>query len=147
MSFDLHAVTEGVSGALDTKLPLIPAGEYPAQVTKIEGRNLETKNGTRTVVDITWGIDDAGVKAETNLDNPTCRQTLWLDLTDSGKLDTGQAKNVGLGRLREALGMNDGEFNFDMLLGQMAMVSVIHNPSKDDPETIYANINKVGAIG
>lgn len=145
--FDLNAVTAGVTGANDTKYALIPAGEYMAQIEKYEGRQMPTSKGIATVVDITWVILDEEVKKITQLDKPTVRQSVFLELTDDQKLDTGAQKNIKLGRLREALSLNDPskEFAFDTLLGQMALITVAHNPDKKDPEIVYANVSKVGA--
>lgn len=146
--FDLNAVTSGVTGANDTKFPIVPPAEYTAQVDKIEGKQVETAKGTATVIDMTWEVLDEDLKKELGLSKVTVRQSLWLDLTDQGKLDTGPAKNVRLGRLRDAFGLNDPsrEFSFDQMLGQIALITVTNNPDKNDPETIYANVTKVGTI-
>ena len=115
-----------VTGAMDTKYPVIPAGEYPAISKSIAARkmpNADPTKGAYTVLDIVWAIDDAGVKEATKLENPTCRQSVFLDLVYSeaeGKevLDTSATKNVQLGRLREALGLNkpDEVFSFSQLV-------------------------------
>jgi hypothetical protein len=51
-----------------------------------------------------------------------------LDLTEEGMLATGKGRNVLLGRLREATGLNQsGEpFAFPMLTGRPAKVQVAH---------------------
>ena len=142
-------LNQTVDAALDTKYPTVPAGEYPATISKIEARQMpnqkDPEKGPFTVLDVTWKIDDENAKKETGLDEPTCRQSLFLDMTPEGGLDTAPKKNVQLGRLREALGLNeDGQaFSFNMLVGQAALVRVDHAPSKTDPETVYANVTKV----
>ena len=145
--FDLNAVTSGVTGANDTKYALVPAGEYMAQIEKYEGRQMPTERGIATVVDITWTILDEEVKKITNLEKPTVRQSVFLELTEDQKLDTGAQKNIKLGRLREALALNDPskEFSFDTLLGQIGTITIAHTPDKKDPEIVYANVSKVGS--
>ena len=143
---------QSVTGALDTAFPTIPAGEYPAIVKKIEARQMqntkEPEKGDFTVLDIHWGIDDAAAKAETGLDEPTCRQSLFLDLDENGQLDVSPKKNIGLGRLREALGLNnpDKPFSFGDLMNQPALVRVEHKPNANDPENPYANVTKVAEV-
>jgi len=146
MSFDIDAAVGPVQGANDTSLPLIPEGEYPAIVDKYEGRQIETKRGPATVVDITWAVDDATAKEVTGMEKPTIRQSVFLDMTAEGGIDMGEGKNVQLGRLREALGLNnpDVPFEFSQLAGQAGMILVSHNPDKNDPDTVYANVKKVG---
>jgi hypothetical protein len=138
------------SDQMDTQFTPIPAGEYPALIKKVEARQTQsTKDPSEvwTILDITYIIDDQGVREETGLPEPSIRQSLFLDLLD-GKLDTGKGKNVNLGRLREAVGLNEpGQaFTFDALVGQACIVSVKHVPAKDDPEIIYANVGKVAAL-
>ena len=56
---------------------------------------------------------------------------IMLDLQD-GKIATGADRNVKLGRLREACGVNGQPLN--ALLGQFIRVSVGHKPNPKDPE-------------
>ena len=113
-----------VTGAHETKYPVIPAGEYPAISKSIKAREMpntkEPEKGPFTVVDLVWGIDDAGVKEETGLDSPTCRQSIFLELHE-GLLDMRPKKNIPLGRMREALGLNDPDkpFSFNDLVGKI----------------------------
>lgn len=140
-----------VTGAMDTKYPVIPAGEYPAISKSIAARKQPAKDPTKgsyTVLDVVWGIDDAGVKEATKLENPTCRQSVFLDLDAEGKLDTSETKNVQLGRLREALGLNNPEatFSFSQLVGQPALVRIEHSPNPTDAENPYSNVTKVAQV-
>lgn len=76
---------------------------------------------------------------------PSVRQTLWLDTTESGGLDFGKGKNVGLGRLREALGQNapGKPWAPGMLVGGVAKVKVSHSIDKRDNVTINADVKAV----
>jgi hypothetical protein len=136
---------------MDTRFPLIPQGEYPAIVKGIDARQQESSKNPGTVwtiLDITYTVDDAGVREETGLPEPTIRQSIFLDVKDDGTLDTGPSKNVNLGRLRAALGLNQAgqSFNFNMLVGQPSVVAVKHNPDRNDPEIVYANVSRVAAM-
>lgn len=144
-------LSQEVTGANDTKYPTIPPGEYPAVSKSIDSRQFPgTKDPTKiyTALDITWGIDDAGVKEATGLPEPTCRQSIFLDLNDAGKLDMRETKNAQLGRLREALGLNDPEkaFSFSQLVGQPAIVRIEHSENKNDPDNPYSNVTKVAQV-
>ena len=136
---------------MDTQFPLIPANEYPAVINKIDARqqpSTKDPSVTWTILDVTYLIDDANVKEVTGLPEPTIRQSIFLDINEQGQLDSGVGKNVNLGRLREALGLNKpGEaFSFDQLVGQACIVSVKHNPDKEDPSRVYANVGKVASL-
>ena len=54
----------------------------------------------------------------------------------------GKGQNVGLGRLRESLNLNDPTkaFAFRQLEGQMAKIKVDHQPDKEDPEKVYDRV-------
>ena len=68
-----------------------------------------------------------------------------LDLTDSGSMDMGKGRNVGLGRLREALNLNQpGQvFSFSMIPGRLAKVAVSH---RIDGENIYAEVKSLARL-
>lgn len=140
----LQATTTEVN---DTKKIPCPAGEYIAVVEKVEARPWQSKDGLKSGValDITWAIDDPAVKETVGRDNVQVRQGLMLDLLESGGLDMGKGKNVALGRLREATGLNvPGQpFSPTMFAGRAAKVTVSH---RVDGEDIYDEIKKVAAL-
>jgi hypothetical protein len=76
------------------------------------------------------------------------RQGIMLDLTPDGGVDTTEGKNVPLGRLRAAVGLNDPsvEFAFNQLPGRMAKVKVSQRPDDRDPEIVYAQVDAVTAL-
>lgn len=122
----------------DTKYVAIPEGEYPAM---IKSKKFRSEKGY-TILDIVWAIDDAGVKEVTGMKEPTVRQSIFLDVTSAGGLDFGKGKNVKLGRLREATGLNTpGQpFSFNMLEGRPARVSLKH---RIDGEDTYSDVKEV----
>jgi len=136
-------------GELDTSLIPVPAQEWSAYIDKHVGRTVNVTTGDnpgpRAVVDVTWKITDPACEEACQRANPTVRQSLWLDLNDVGGLDMSKGANIGLGRLREALGQNGpGAWNFNMLDGQAAIVRVSH--TRDSAKDItYANVDSVAA--
>lgn len=128
--------------ASSTQYVPIPVGEYMAVIKEVKAGTA----GDKPVLNVTWKIDDQGVRDETGLEEPSVRQTLWLDLTPGGGLDSGKGKNVGLGKLREALGQNTpGQpWSPGMLVGQVAMVQVGHRSGKE-PGEVYADVKAVAA--
>ena len=148
-TFDPAVLLGGeVQGQLDTSIPPIPEGEYPAVITKIEARSGEKDGKVWKAVDIFWNIDDATVREATGLPKPSAKQGMFLDLTPDGKLDMGKAKNTKLGQLRAAVGQNDPtkSWNFNMLVGQAAVVKIKQNPDKNDPTIVYSNVIAVRAM-
>jgi len=134
------------SEALSTVLTPVPEGEFPGVIKSITPRVVGEK-GT-PVLDVVWTLDSPEVKAATGIDNSQVRQSLWLDVTDSGGLDFSKGKNVSLGRLREALGQNKAgkPWSPNMLIGGSAKVKVVHTFDKNDSSIIYANVNSVAKL-
>jgi hypothetical protein len=137
MSFDAQAFLDSsVSGQNDTKLIPVPIGEYPAVIEKVSPRPWQSRDGTQSgiALDIFWSIEDANVRAFVGRESVVVKQGLMLDFTPDGKLDMSKGKNIGLGRLREAVNLNNPgqSFAFNQLPGQMAKVSVNHRLVDDD---------------
>jgi len=130
----------------ETKFYPVPVGEYLAQIDKVEARGGIDKNGNPwRALDISWAILDDGVKAELQMEKPTARQNIFVNVTPQGGLDWGRNKNIALGRLREAVGQNrpGRAWSPTHLMGQMAKVNVIHVPDQNgDPR---AEVNKVAS--
>lgn len=130
------------SDANATSYTPVPEGEFPAAIKAVKPRVL---TDGRAVLDITWSVDDEVARQETGMAEPSVRQTIWLDTTESGGLDFGKGKNVGLGRLREAVGQNQAGKPWapGMLVGQVAKVKVGHSIDKRDNVTINADVKAV----
>lgn len=132
-----------------TKYTPIPEADYVAFCRKMEMVQVVTKDGPRLVCRLTWQIDDPELALKMNRqpESLTCRQDMWLDLSEDGKsLLFGDNHNVQLGRTREACGLNapGKPFNFRMFEGQgPVLVHVKHRPDKDDPSVVYDGIDKV----
>jgi hypothetical protein len=128
-----------------------PAGEYVAQIADVKARKWQSKEDPTKqgmALDVLWEVDDANVKAFLERDKVTVKQGIMLDLTELGGVDTGKGKNVSLGRLREAVGLNvPGQaFSFNQLKGRVAKVAVSHRSDDRNPELIYAEVKAVAKI-
>ncbi len=141
-------IDSSIEGANDTSITPVPIGEWMAQADNVKGRKINTKDGERAVMDVTWEILDEGVKEEMEREKVTCRQSVFLDITAEGGIDFGKGKNRQLGLLREALGQNDPSRQWapSMVIGQPAKVVVEHSPNDNDPENPYSNVVRVTAI-
>lgn len=137
MSFDPNTfLNQTFEGSNDTVQQPVPAGEYLAVADKVDVKTWQSKDGSASglKLEIVWEIDDPSVKEFLGRTKVTSRQNIMLDLTDTGQLDMGKGKNVGLGRLREAIDLNDPTqgFAFGMIQGRMAKVKVSHRPYEDN---------------
>jgi hypothetical protein len=121
-----------IDGALDTKEPELPKDEYEGEVDSINPKVIHPRSGgdPMLLVEVVWNLDDDKIRAIFDR-NLKVRQTLFIDTVGgpTGALATGKGKNVQLGRLREALRQNKpGQpWNWQMLIGQRAMVTAGHN--------------------
>ena len=128
--------------ANSTSFTPVPEGEYTASVKDIKPRS--TDSG-KAILDVVWVLDSPEAEAATGMKSPTVRQSIFLDLTDSGGLDNGKGKNVQLGKVREALNQNQAgkPWRPGNLLGGVAKVTVKHRLVGDD---IYADIKNVAPM-
>lgn len=148
--FDADAfMGEAVEGEMSTRLEPPPEGDYLAVTSDDppEIRVQKTKNGLTPQLRLTWIIQDEALAEQLGRDRVTVRQDIWLDFvkgTKPPRLDTGKGKNVGLGRVRAALGQNEGAWSIPMLASSgPAKIHVRHRPNKDDPESPYAEVSRV----
>jgi hypothetical protein len=139
--------------AADTSLLPVPEGEYTAVSSPISAESLRQfdirrgeRAGTKGMsLDVEWTVNDEEIKKLLGR-TPKVRQSIMLDLTADGNgIDFGKGRNVGLGRLRAALGQNQNgqPWNFSMLGNQVARVKVKHRMVEDK---IYAEVSDVAAV-
>lgn len=137
-----------VTDSNDTKLIPVPINEYTGIVDEVKCRQWQSKKDpslSGLALDLTWLIDDQAVKDLLGRDKVTVKQGIMLELTDSGTLDMGKGKNVSLGRLREALDLNQAgqAFSFNMLQGRLGKISVTH---RIDGDNIFAEVKAVARM-
>lgn len=137
-----------MTDANDTKVIPVPINEYLAAISDVKCRSWTKKDDPSIgglTLDITWQIDDQAVKELLGRDKITVKQGIMLDLTETGGLDMGKGRNVGLGRLREAVELNAPgvPFSFKMLPGRMGRISISHRIVGED---IYAEVKSVAKV-
>jgi len=142
-----------VTDANSTTLTPVPEGEYVAVLGRPKVRQFPgTKDpgALYTSLDITCEIDLAGmypaVAEQLGREKATVRWNTLLDLNESGTgLDMGKGKNVGLGRAREAVGLNvPGQpFSFAMFEGQPVKVLVKH---RIDGDRIFDEVRALAKV-
>lgn len=128
----------------------VPEGDYIGIVAKEpefrpwQGKKDPSKSGM--TMDLTWSVDDQGVKQLLERDEVFVRQGLMLDLTANGGIDWGKNKNVKLHQVRDAVGLNrKGEtFQPRMLAGKAARIKVKHRVTEDGQ--IFAEVTQVAPL-
>jgi len=139
-----------IDGTNDTKKVPCPAGEYLAIIDKVTPRSWTSKKDptlSGVALDVLCQIEDEGVKSVTGRDKVIVKHGVMLELNEGGQgLDMGKGKNVGLGRLREAAGLNTpGQpFSFSMLVGRPIKVTVSH---RIDGEDVFDEVKAVARAG
>lgn len=141
-------LTATLTEANSTQSIPVDAGEYPGLVDEVEVRSWQGKKDpskSGISLDLLWNIDSAQQREKLGRDKVIVRQSIMIDLNESGGIDTGKGKNIRLGRLREATGCNrPGEpFNFLMFKGRAAKVKVEQRPEGD---VIYNDVTAVAAL-
>ncbi len=141
MSFDAETFMGQARKAADsTEYPKVPDGQYDnGYIDKITPRE---KDGD-VRLQVSWDIRDDDLKSEMERDKITVGQTVFLDTEEvDGQyiMLAGDGKNVGLGRLREALGLNDGSKNFQLsdLLGEGPCTVTVRTDKRDGRD--YTNV-------
>lgn len=124
---------------LDTEVPeelsteITPVPEYdavpgmvkPGSLTVRQHYNAE-KDHTSTILNLDWVVDDQEARDVTGRPEPTVRQTIFLDLDANGSISTEKGKNVALGRVYEAVGLNGKKPTLRMLEGRAAKLRIRH---------------------
>lgn len=140
-------LSETVTEPMESRMSPVPEGEYPAIIEDVDLR--EVRGYDHLVgLDLTWRITDENIARELGRDTVTVRQSMLLEVDSSGGLATGPGKNIKLGAVREAVGQNEpGAWAIGNLKGAgPALVRVRHRPDKNDPETVYSEVVRVGKI-
>lgn len=139
-------LTSQIQSKLSTKIIPADNDEYQGQINALNPR-VTMKKDTGEVfhwLDISWELLDQKAKDKTKLDHPIGRQSLRIDLTEQGSLDFSEGKNVGLGRVREALKQNTAApWAPAMLMGGTAFVITKQSVDENDPDIVYTNVVKV----
>ena len=134
----------------DDKRAICPAGEFLAQIIKVEPKSGTIGKGERVgepwaSLSIQWNVTDPAVLALAKRDKVVVFQSVMLDLTANGGLDMGEQRNIALGQLRTSLGQNTKGQPWSpvMMTGQMAKIRVKHVPGFKNPEELQAEVSGV----
>lgn len=135
-SFDPNAfMAQTAQGANSTKRNTVPEGIYPFITDAVVPESFRYTQGKKDPSKWYLFLDlklkcqlPPDVAAEYGDTVGTVFHSLTIDRTDSGSIDMGKGKNVQLGRLREAFGMNDPTkpFQWTDLGGKSGKVKIKH---------------------
>lgn len=144
-----------VTGEMETKRVPFPIGRYNFQITKISVKEGTIEEGDRkgdkwrafelTCTALAGQKDPlTGETLEklTGNDTPSSRYSGYLDINSSGALELGPGRNIDLGRIRAATGLNSPTmpFKIKMLQGQVFNGEIYHRPNPKDATSPYAEI-------
>ena len=133
-----------LTDANSTQYIPIPEKDYTLLSTDVKARPWTSKDQTQSgiAIDITYEVDDPELKTLLGREKVQVKQGIMLDLNPGGGIDTGKGKNVALGRVREAMGLNvPGQpFNFRMMVGQVVKG---HIKPRVDGDQIYNDVTAV----
>jgi hypothetical protein len=134
------------SDANSTAYTPVPEGDHPGHIGEVKPG--VTQNG-KAYLGVKWVVNSEAARQATGMAEPSVRQTIWLDITESGALDNGKGRNVQLGKLRDALGQNTPGKPWmpGMLVGGAAMIKVKHSIDKRDNVTVQADVAAVTKLG
>lgn len=136
-------------GANSTESVPVPVGEWLMTAVECKPREWVAKNDpskSGIAVDILFEVNDQTVLDLLERDVVKIKLGIMLDTTETGGLDMGKGKNVQLGRLRQALGLNDpsAKFSFGMIPGRQVKGLVKHRAG--DNGQIFAEVDSVIAV-
>ena len=120
-----------------TKVEPIPECDLPGVIESVSSRSFMNKAGDKEffVIEVKWALDAPHIAEELGRDKLVSSQTIFLDINEQGNLEMGKGKNVGLGRLREAVNQNaDGRaWAPTMLVGAgPALCKIAHRFNGED---------------
>lgn len=130
-----------VTESMDTAVQQVPVGDRPGYIKAQKLR----QQGEYWLLDLTWVVTDQESKDVTGREEPTVRQSIFIDFTAEGGLDSGKGKNVQLGKLREAVNQNQKgkPWSPGMLIGCTGMLNIQHRVDKNgDPQAEVKGVAK-----
>jgi hypothetical protein len=131
----------------DTKMAFVPAGEYEAELIRINDGTYEDKETHERVpaIRVQWRIEDPGLKDAMGIDDPQASQFIQIELDGSGNVVMSKNRNVRLANgLLDPLGLNKGKkWSFPQLLHARAWVRV--ELPRDEERSLFSNVVAVGA--
>lgn len=155
MAFNAEAfLNQTVPGPMSTITIPCPEGEFKAfvddgdnAITFQEGGQDRNGNDLSPRMKVNFAITgDQLPNQQLKRDKVLVALNIWLDV-EGDQIATEEGKNVGLGRLRKALGQNEGSWNPLMMKGKgPVMIKVSQRSDKNEPTQKYAEVTRVSAI-
>lgn len=134
----------------NTRLPPLPPGDYLGVIENLEQAAWASKDGSKagTKFNVQLLIDPASNPAAASGGFPPSLRvpdSIMLDTTPSGALDTSQGKNGRLRQYREALGMNVPGQSFAprMMIGRQLRVKISHREYQGE---MFNNVDGVAKV-
>ena len=148
-SFDPALFLDVTMDAPTEKRDPLPIGDYTAVIGEVtsrawQGKADPTKSGIALDVPLTIDVP-AEIQASLGLGSTlNLKDSIMLDLTDSGMIDNAKGKNRQLRNYREALDMNKpGDvFSPRKMQGQVITVKVTHEIYQDAPVERVSGVTK-----
>lgn len=139
--FDTNLLLSSNLAAHDTRRTPLPATDgVVAQLGKPTFAEGEGKSGHWLRLNIPCKITDSGYLAQANREQATITYGIMLDV-ENGTIALGTNKNIKLGRLRDAAGVNGQPL--DKLEGQFITIKIGHRPDDKDPSIVYDEVTAV----
>lgn len=154
-SNNLSSLLDTVVGAtLDTVIVPIPEGEYEFTVAPLKAESIKQfvikkgeNAGTKlTRLDLILETSDPVVGEATGRDKSSVRHGIILDLNKMGQLDTGKGKNVSLGRMFDALGLDSATANISDFSGKSVKVVIKHVTDSTDSSITRAEVKSMSRM-
>jgi hypothetical protein len=155
MAFNAEAfLNQTITTPMSTTTTPCPEGEFRAfvddgdnAISFQEGGTDRNGNELSPRMKVNFAITgDQLPNQQLKRDKVLVQQTFWLDV-DGDSIDLSEGKNVSLGRLRKALGQNEGAWNPLMMKGKgPVMIKVGQRSDRNDPTQKYAEVTRVSAI-
>lgn len=159
MAFDAKAFASAtLDTPLSTSIVPCPEGIYTAVIDgdgdiddwfrEVKWTDKKTGNErTAQSLRIPFKITDSGVQTALKRETVIVPYDIFLDLTKEGRLDSSEGRNVKLGQIFAALGMNGPGASIMNLRGAgPLMVKVSQRSDTKDPQLKYAQVDRVAKI-
>lgn len=141
--------TKFAGPANSVKRTPVPVGEWKSRIDDVEletfpGRKDPSKVYLRCNVTHVI-IDEAPEIKALKREKVVMVQQFLVDLTDSGSIDFSEERNITLGRLRAATGMNTpgAEWSFPAFKGKVVKVKVGHEMFEGEPQARVTNTTAI----
>jgi hypothetical protein len=138
----LNAATEKSHA---TSIPPLPEQEFIFTVTKIDFK--QPKDGV-IIMELSAETTDPVAVAATGINPSRSRWSTFVDLTESGLLDDTDGKNIGIGKIREAVGQNTAGVPWApaALMGQQFRGKIVQKADAKDATVIRSEIGAVAKL-